>query len=79
MSDRKDDSGPAFPVPILDPEYSQAHKYGLTKREWYAGMALAGMATDIKGLLPTDSRSSITSMAELAHEIADAMIEASKK
>lgn len=36
---------PAFPEPFInDPDYSLSIKSGLTKREYFAGMVLAGMA-----------------------------------
>lgn len=45
---------------------------GLTKREWFAGMALQGVLAGRKGIMIT------VQIAEQSFEIADAMIEASK-
>jgi hypothetical protein len=60
---------PATPVPE-----AYVHK-GLTKREWFAGMALIGMAANY-GSLRDHDRSNI---AEMAFKMADEMIEHSKK
>lgn len=61
MTDKNNASGQAFPSEIA---------YGLSKRELFAGMALAGM--DLGAGAPEQS-------AEWAFRVADAMIEESEK
>ena len=93
MSDRKDE--PAFPGKHTEwieveqgwnqgqktwrSEEKEVYHSGLTKREWFAGMALqghlawCGMLHDNKGDLKENER------AKLAFQHADAMIDESKK
>lgn len=63
----KDD--PAFPIENMTdwPKYS-----GLTKLEWFAGMAL-------QTYINTDSWATAASLAELSFKIAEAMIRESEK
>lgn len=67
-----DSVGPAFPVTPTDNSGKIGPtEYGLTKREWYAGMALQGIL----------SRDSIqfhksTTIAVWAYDYADAMVRA---
>lgn len=64
---------PAFPVQIRRTP-SQIESYsGLTKRQWYAGMAMQGLlAAQIHGFNDTSARGPFVSMA---FEIADAMLQ----
>lgn len=86
MNDKSKGNDSAFPVhhnvndPRADGFLSEA---GLTKREWFAGMALQGLIqwgqyqrktehSGLEGIFSGD-------LASDAYEVADAMIEASKK
>jgi hypothetical protein len=65
-----DDSGPAFPS--NGTVWSEC-RLGITKREWFAGMAMQGFYTGgTKG-------DSLESIAELSFRMADSMIDAGKK
>ena len=67
MSDQiKDDGGPAMPVPNVN------NWYGLSLRDWFAGLAMQGMHT-------RDPELDFGDIAELAYEQADAMIETRKQ
>ena len=70
MSDvfNSDNSGPAFPV--FDP--NGVYSLGLTKREWFAGMALAGLAS-------TGTTGTFEDDAEACWYWADAMVEGASK
>lgn len=78
---KKDKEEPAFPQIESDAaEDGFGRKYtdvksvgGLTKREWFAGMAIQWYSH------PSQWSSQATLMAAKAFELADAMIEASKK
>ena len=61
-----DSGGPAFPT-----SEDAAHFPGLTKREWFAGMAL-------QGLLSGDPSMSLEESTIWAYQHADAMIRAGK-
>ena len=67
----KDTSGPAFPVSIPAGHYWTGDApYGLTKREWYAGLAMQGMIAS-----QTPDESIATEMcAQWCFEMADAML-----
>ena len=69
----KDTSGPAFPVPIagtIDWGLQYSDVGGLTKREWFAGMALASAPQyKMDGQVET-----IEGMAAYAYQMADAML-----
>ena len=62
---RANDGGPAFP--------SMGHSHslapGLTKREWFAGMALMGFCAN-----PGFTQTSETSISDMAERQSDAMI-----
>jgi len=66
----KDTTGPAFPGP-----YSNVENQGLTKREWFAALAMQGFASDPEATWPRGAND----MARCAYEWADAMIEEGKK
>lgn len=59
--------GPAFP---MSHEQKQTGVWGLTKREWYAGMALQGLLANPSTILKQ------ADIPELSFEYADAMIKA---
>ena len=67
-NEKKSDGGLAFPM--WDGEEQEQH-YGLTKREWFAGMAMNGMLSRI-GMPEID-------MARWAFEYADAMLKEGAK
>ena len=68
------DSGPALPGKIVE---------GMSLRDWFAGMALAGMwATGNKIMKNGRSESSdlkFAELSELAYEQADAMLKSKEK
>jgi len=64
----KDTTGPAFPGP-----YSNVENQGLTKREWFAGLALQALLTK-ENTIGTERE-----YACIAYRAADAMIEEGKK
>lgn len=66
----EDDNGPAFPS---DNKYRQFCT-GLTKREWFAGMALQGMMS-----CALDTKHSQKANAMVCFEMADAMLKESEK
>ena len=67
MSDtaKQNDGGPAYPI-----EREKHDMFGLTKREWFAGMAMQGLS---KGYFDNDVIAD--EIARAAYIIADAMIE----
>lgn len=77
------DNEPAFPLQRIDQPIKYA-TFGLTKREWFAGMALQGMCanpdisrrTAIAKMTPEDVR---ISFAESAFKCADFMLSNSKE
>ena len=72
MSDRKD-GGPAFPQGDST-EYGGDVTGGMTLRQWYAGMALHGIMAN-----PDCTNSSITTVANQAVTMADALIGVEKE
>ena len=67
-----DDGGTAFPVEG-GPNSQLISHYGLSKREWYAGMALQGLLANPPTILKQ------LRIPELCFEYADAMIRAEKE
>ncbi len=65
-----DNSGPAFPN-------WDGHMGGLTKREWFAGMALQGFISAPNVILKNDD--DFESMVLFCYKCADAMLSESKK
>jgi hypothetical protein len=51
----------------------------LTKREWYAGLALAGTLAKIGGIHYLDKPEETKRLTDESFQFADAMIESSKK
>ena len=74
MTDKTEDGGPAFPVPIASHASGDtvpAFDWGMSLRDWLAGQALAGMI---------DSFSNTNeALARNAYEVADAMLAARKE
>jgi len=68
----KEDGGPAFPVPLRDGEIfrGEGSPDGLTIRDWFAGMALQGLAAD--------NPSACETIAGDCYDFADAMLVARK-
>jgi len=74
MDTTRNDGGPAMPV--SDP---MGRDIGLTKRDWFAGMALPGIISETYINLASTSdadRDMIESVARHAYELADAMLKA---
>lgn len=65
----KNHGGPAFPV--AGHERKAHFVYGMTLRDWYAGMAMQGMQSN-----PIYDNNSSSQLAQQAHVMADAMIKA---
>lgn len=68
-----DSGGPAFPMSY---EQKQTGVWGLTKREWYAGMALQGIL-QLLGSVAVDFGGPERT-AKMSYDVADAMIRAGK-
>lgn len=73
MSESKD-GGPAFPSEQGETSkgWNQTYESGLTKREWFAGMALQGLLANPSTILKQ------ADIPELSFEYADAMIRQGK-
>lgn len=70
MTDPKDNGGPAFPQ--MDPNSLYFNATGMTLRDYFAGQVIAS----VKGWHPADRQGK--GAAQIAYEIADAMLEARK-
>jgi hypothetical protein len=71
MHELNDDGGPAFPVPANEPIHSGTT--GMTLRDYFAAKAMQGLlAADTGCAMPAET------VAELAYDQADAMLEARK-
>ena len=69
-----DSGGPAFPSEQGETSkgWNQTYKSGMSKREWFAGMALQGLLANPSTILKQ------ADIPELSFEYADAMIRAGK-
>lgn len=71
-----EDGGPAFPV--ADTVYPsgaiQSGTYGMSLRDWFAGQALAGLCQNWN-----ENPMNTKSCADVAYDLADAMLERRKK
>lgn len=72
----------AFPGMEYDTTAGQRYHYGMTLREWYAGMALQGLVSHestekIREMVEDTDYTAAQAIASIAFGIADAMIEAS--
>lgn len=69
-----EDGGPAFPSEQGETSkgWNQTYEAGLTKREWFAGMALQGLLANPSTILKQ------ADIPELSFEYADSMIRAGK-
>lgn len=67
--------------PIFDKDgMAYTKNCGLTKREWYAGLAMQGILAHGYASTPRDTREYVANeISKGAFEIADAMIEKSKR
>lgn len=82
MSEKINDGGPAFPV--TERQELWMEKWGgLTKREWFAGMALQGIMGNsvLQGAFATAEShdKAFSGMAKMAYSLADAMLHPSTK
>jgi hypothetical protein len=74
MADEIKDGGPAFPIERHLPDSSECY-YGMSLRDWFAGMALCGISAHPEG--PTKSfhgQSTTDAHAYWAYNVADAML-----
>ena len=77
---QKIDGGPAYPTPLAQTSETRdvsevveayIHHPGMSLRDWFAGMALMGIAANDP---PSYSDVGISDTAELSYQIADAML-----
>lgn len=84
MSEEKkiEDGGPAYPVVGLSQmagqELMAVYNRGMTKREWFAGMALMGLCANVQEE-HADKPYAPEVIAKIAYGLADAMIQESQK
>lgn len=78
MSERKDDGGPAFPFKCQGPTTAPETYYGMSLRDWFAGMAMqAQVSQDIYRNPFSDADMSY--IATMSYGFADAMLKARNK
>ena len=75
----KDTSGSAFPVPTANyhTETGTVHSdsYGMTLRQWYAGMAMSGLLANSDYAMSFDvSENGLNRVSSHAHKMADPML-----
>jgi hypothetical protein len=68
---KNDRTGSAFPIPFSGEAGSYEPEPGLTKREWFAGQALAGLLA--RGAFPPSG--TIAEVGRLAYDYADVMLD----
>mgnify|MGYP001499131020 CR=1 FL=1 len=73
MADKINDGGPAFPLPKELYEHSEISPYGMSLRDWFAGMAIQGMLAGRKCEL---ANVALGDMISSAFVIADAALKA---
>ena len=71
MSEQIEDGGPAFPIASV----GCGQHPGMTLRDWFAGQAMIGLCS---GINSGSDAWLINCAADLAYQIADAMLEARK-
>lgn len=73
-----DDGGSAFPVPVMavSQEYSRGGTFGMSLRDWFAGMAISGMHASLSDERPWPTTDALRYMADVAYAQADALLEA---
>lgn len=74
----EDGGGPAFPFACQGQTTAPEIYYGMTLRDWFAGMALQGIYGGRSGTLQTE-RDMLRLDAEVAYDVADAMLAARQK
>jgi hypothetical protein len=70
---KTNDGGPAFPIPSKQ----HVHWEGMSLRDWFAGMALQGLAVMHAAILTEENSPELPpaeATAKAAYEIADAML-----
>jgi len=83
MDDRRNDGGPAFPIPpivIGEQMFDDRAADGMSLRDWIAGTTAAGLVAAHPFMHSNNEfrTGRIKSVAGLAYQIADAMLEARK-
>lgn len=81
----KQDGGPAFPRPLgaISPEEFNSDQVGMSLRDWFAGLAMAGLVQDLASQRILRDRCKSTTelhqrMAEVTYLLADAMLDAKR-
>jgi hypothetical protein len=77
---KRDDGGPAFPVPKLDEDHEICGVFnGLSLRDHFAGQALAGLCANPGTSAGTDQAAFNNIAAKACYMLADAMLAARQK